>query len=88
MPVDLNFVRPLLRLSPLIMNRKNLILELMFLELMLSLPSSVLLLLLLTKSRQIGHVKSMERAIFLPILNTSRSLVFDLEPGRLLWFVF
>jgi hypothetical protein len=60
----------------------------MFPELIFSLLSSVLLLLLLTKSRQAGHVKSTERASFYQIPNIFQSTVSALVHGHPLWYVF
>src|SRR5260221_1484016 len=62
-------------------------LEPMFPKLIYSLLSSVLLLLLLTKSRQAGHVKSTERVLFYRIPNIFQSTVSALVHGHLLWYV-
>jgi hypothetical protein len=59
----------------------------MFLVLMHSLSSSVLLLLLLMRSRRTGHAKSMEHATFFQIQSTFRLTVFDLVLGLPLWYV-
>jgi preprotein translocase subunit SecG len=59
----------------------------MSLVLMPLLLINVLLLLLQTRSRGIGHAKNMERVIFLRIQSIFRSTVFALVLGRLQWYV-
>ena len=81
---SIRLLRRLLRLKTIL---KSSSLEPMFLTLMPSLLINVLLLLLLTRSRHVGHVKNMEHVTFLQIRNISRSTVFVLVLGQLQWYV-